>query len=644
MRPPTLRPDRRRLALAAAACCGLLAAAALASAGEYEREIKLVPDVAMDAAGGFIIVWSDLAKVLAQRYTPEGAEDGAVIDVAKGSPTQNPKNAELLSQHVAVDDDGNFAVVWESGGQVREVHLRSFTRGGALRGEIADKDKVRPAVALVPDGSAIIFCVTDLTVGQVTFQILEADATPRTVAAAVSAAELRPWESAAAVNVRGQMAIAFEETEDENEVFLHVFRNFAQVFGARISEMERNSQNPAVDVNAQGFVAAAWEESVPVFKGPNIQNAKDVRWLALSPEGAVLRPSTLVNARFEGLDSNPELLIDDDGEVVVAYAAQRQGVDQIFSQRYGLARPILEDPLWVNASGDTRFDSRSPGIAGNRRDRYVVVWETFSFGPDGRFERSMVHFRVFDRAADQDFDGVPNAADNCREYNPSQGDADGDRTADGCDDDIDGDGVANARDNCAATANPLQEDGDQDGIGDACDPCPRDATPQGQLDDDRDGIGNACDPCPQTFENDADGDGRCAHVDNCPSIANPEQQDQDSDRFGDACDNCAALANPEQLDSDGDGVGDACERFIRGDGNFDGRLDIADASFCLAYLFQGGEAQCEDALDVDDSGTLNITDPVHLLLHLFRGGPQPKPPFPLAGPDPSRDPLRCSGI
>ena len=61
-----------------------------------------------------------------------------------------------------------------------------------------------------------------------------------------------------------------------------------------------------------------------------------------------------------------------------------------------------------------------------------------------------------------------------------------------------------------------------------------------------------------TQATDTDGDGVPDLVDNCPTVANPDQHDHDGDLRGDACDVCPHVADTG-ADYDGDGVGDACD-------------------------------------------------------------------------------------
>ena len=111
-------------------------------------------------------------------------------------------------------------------------------------------------------------------------------------------------------------------------------------------------------------------------------------------------------------------------------------------------------------------------------------------------------------------------------------------------------------------------DTDGDGILNGVDNCPLVANPN-QEDMDGDNVGDVCDP-------DKDGDGVANGVDNCPEVANSDQADSDNDGIGDVCDtpsnqdidgdgvnnnvdNCPEVANPNQEDFDNDGIGDACD-------------------------------------------------------------------------------------
>ena len=84
-------------------------------------------------------------------------------------------------------------------------------------------------------------------------------------------------------------------------------------------------------------------------------------------------------------------------------------------------------------------------------------------------------------------------------------------------------------------------------------------------------------------------------------------------------------------------------RFIRGDANSDGRVDLSDALRVLVHLFSGQPSSCPDALDADDTESLDLTDALRILNHLFRAGAAPPAPYPEPGVDPGGTALGCEG-
>jgi endonuclease/exonuclease/phosphatase family metal-dependent hydrolase len=259
------------------------------------------------------------------------------------------------------------------------------------------------------------------------------------------------------------------------------------------------------------------------------------------------------------------------------------------------------------------------------------------------------------RFGDGDFDGdnIPDPVDNCPTIpNPGQEDGDGDQVGDVCDGcpadpnkadpgqcgcgnpdtDSDGDGVADCVDICPGGDDTIDTDGD--GVPDDCDDCtdpdgdgfgnpgtnqagcpqvgddncPTVANP-GQEDCDGDGIGDACD-----VQGDADGDGLCNNVDNCPQDPNPGQEDCDQDGAGDICDNCPTIANPGQEDADGDAYGDICDAY--GDVDHDGDVDLNDFStFAMCFAGAGVSvpppscpAGAFDELDRFGDGDVDLND------------------------------------
>ncbi len=80
------------------------------------------------------------------------------------------------------------------------------------------------------------------------------------------------------------------------------------------------------------------------------------------------------------------------------------------------------------------------------------------------------------------------------------------------------------------------------------------------------------------------------------------------------------------------------DRFRRGDGNVDGRRDVADAISLLMYLFARGQPPaCVDAADGNDDGRLDIGDAMAVLMYLFGKSGALPPPFEACGEDATPD-------
>jgi hypothetical protein len=264
----------------------------------------------------------------------------------------------------------------------------------------------------------------------------------------------------------------------------------------------------------------------------------------------------------------------------------------------------------------------------------------------------------FDGCVDSDGDGYgdpdypdnPCDPDNCpADYNPDQGNVDGDAWGDACDPDIDDDGLLNEDDNCPYAANLDQDDLDGDNAGDLCDNCLDIWNPE-QYDENGDGIGDACDGLLHM---------QCYDVPN-GIIGEPYsyqfwavggiepyqwgtisgQIPYDLTLNGDVLEgtpNWISLFTftIEVIDSDDPPSADTMQitieiseepqpEYICGDTNGDETVNISDAVYLINYVFIGGDPpEPIESGDCNCDTSCNISDAVWIINYIFVGANDP---------------------
>ncbi len=111
---------------------------------------QLYPDVAQDAAGDFVVVWSDQGTVKARLFAASGAPTSGEIVVAQAAQTSS-------QPRVAMTPLGEFVVVWEN---AHNIFLRHYDRLGRTPAIVFDPlppgARHSPDVAVDAAGNAFV--------------------------------------------------------------------------------------------------------------------------------------------------------------------------------------------------------------------------------------------------------------------------------------------------------------------------------------------------------------------------------------------------------------------------------------------------------------------------------------------------------
>lgn len=298
------------------------------------------PAVAMDDDGDFVVVWMDFGDdgsgygVFGQRYNAAGTAQGANFPV-----NATTANAQRRPD-VAMDADGDFVVVWEDdqfGDSHQSIKAQRFSaQGAAVGGEI--------------DVS------TDADVDQVWPQVAMDDAGNFTVA----------WASG---NVGADQDVAFRIFEANGNP------RTAAIQVNTTTRMDHASgvlNNLSVGMSGSGDIAIAWRADN--FSGPGTVGAAiGVLGRLYDSDGDPKGDAFTIDSRSAATLGKPEIAMTRDGDFVVAYEGPDGSLSGTRIQRF-YANGDPKGASFV-ANSSTELGQTRPHIAVDDDANAIVVWQ-----------------------------------------------------------------------------------------------------------------------------------------------------------------------------------------------------------------------------------------------------------------------------
>ena len=304
-------------------------------------------DVAVDAEGGFVVVWSsfgsdngdpDLFSIQARRFDSNGLPMGDSFLV--NSYTTNSQ----FQASIAMADAGDFVVVWTSEGSIADpttgVHGRRFASNGDPLGDqflvatYTTSLQQEPAVAMDGEGDFVV-----------------------------------AWQSV------GPAATDPDSTSVQARLFSSSGSPLGDQF--QVNTYTPGAQHqPDLAVDTDGDFVVVWRS----FGSDNGDDSEtSVQGRRFSSNGTPAGPEFLVNTYTLSFQQDPSVTMDQDGDFVVAWWSTGNDsgdsdVASIQGQRYEQDGTPVGDQFLVNAY--TTGGQSHPSVAAQEHGDFVAVWQS----------------------------------------------------------------------------------------------------------------------------------------------------------------------------------------------------------------------------------------------------------------------------
>ena len=291
------------------------------------------PSVAMDAAGNFVVAWygpgENKEDIFARRFDPNGQPLGSEFCV------NTYTNDRQLYPDVAMDNDGGFIIVWESMNIPEEgkkaICGRLYDSNGLNIGPefvINDEPSVcrYPDVAMETEGNFAIVWMQDKSSNSIIARLYNADGTAKTEPFEISTIRFSSiTRPSIAMDKDGNFVVAWDG--DPNFASLDdIHARWYNFDGTAIGEqfivnttIEGPQQNPQVAMNNRGRFIIVWDSKID----PNI-NERDIFAQRYDIAGGPLGDEFQVNTYITDDQKRPSVAIGQNRNYVMAWQSYGQ--------------------------------------------------------------------------------------------------------------------------------------------------------------------------------------------------------------------------------------------------------------------------------------------------------------------------------
>ena len=378
------------LLLPAAAAAEPPRAGAEIAVNTYTPSDQTRPDVAVDGAGRFVVVWEsqgqdgNQAGIFGQRYRADGAPLGAEFQVSTFT------GASQTAPRVSANANGRFTVVWTSAGQDgagEGVFGRVYNAAGtAVGGEFAVNayttgNQSAPVVDVGPAGQIVAAWASDGPDGSslgVRARRFDAAGTPLAGEFAVNTFTASPqYAPAIAGHEDGSFVVvwqSFGQDGSAHGVFGQRFGSGGAPVGAEFpvnTHVALSQETPHIAALGGGAFAVVWQSNQ---QDGNVRGVFARRFDALgNPAGGEIP----VNTFTTDAQQFPRVVSDGEGGFTVlweGWGGQDGSGAGLFGRAFDTAgAPLDGSEFHVNTY--TLYNQRRPAAAMDPDGRFVVAWE-----------------------------------------------------------------------------------------------------------------------------------------------------------------------------------------------------------------------------------------------------------------------------